>query len=358
MTEKLVFNPVLNFLSRSLTEGVKFDQIVKSAVNYFEHDTIIQAKKTLHSELDIQSRMVSYAKDEDNITDMCKSLVSAAKQNVPIPKFVIFSPCEVPAIGEAVHATVVSKVNELSRKLDGFMLNTSRSTVTLPDKSQSSQTAPPRPLYSVILKDPPTDLKCPSERKAFIDKLCPCPDGDITELRRSNTEWKLVVRSKQTASQIVDAAKRAKPSLNISLKEPAFLAAIKRVPEDLDEQSLKQLIPKCNKTLQCGKSRTFKVYFPTRNDLDTFLKVSVKIGYERLPVEEFVFLPRRCFNCHAIGHLAADCKNGSLCSKCGSADHKSTSDTPCQKAAFCVGCKKQGHTCYSVKCPKNRKPSN
>ena len=79
--------------------------------------------------------MVSYAKDDENITDMCKSLATAAKQNVLIPKFVIFSPCEVPAIGESVHATVVSKVNELSRKLDGFMLNSSRFPTSLRDKS-------------------------------------------------------------------------------------------------------------------------------------------------------------------------------------------------------------------------------
>jgi hypothetical protein len=34
------------------------------------------------------------------------------------------------------------------------------------------------------------------------------------------------------------------------------------------------------------------------------------------------------------------------------------SNTPFQKAAFCIGCIKQGHTCYSVKCSKNRKPTN
>jgi len=61
--------------------------------------------------------------------------------------------------------------------------------------------------------------------------------------------------------QIVENVKRAEPLLNISLKEPAFVAAIKQVPEDLDDLSLKQLIPKCSKTVQCGKSRTVKVYF-------------------------------------------------------------------------------------------------
>ena len=60
--------------------------------------------------------MVSYAKDDDNSTDMCKLLVTTAKQNVLILMFVIYSPFEVLAIDESVHATVVSKGNELSRK--------------------------------------------------------------------------------------------------------------------------------------------------------------------------------------------------------------------------------------------------
>jgi len=85
-----VFGPVLSFLSRSLKQGFKLDPIVKTAINFFKHDAVLQAKKILHSELDIQT--LSYAKNDDNITDMCKSLVTAVKQNILILKFVIFSP--------------------------------------------------------------------------------------------------------------------------------------------------------------------------------------------------------------------------------------------------------------------------
>ena len=46
--------------------------------------------------------MVTDFKDEDNILNMCKTLVAAANQNLKIPKFAILSPCEVPTIGEAV----------------------------------------------------------------------------------------------------------------------------------------------------------------------------------------------------------------------------------------------------------------
>jgi hypothetical protein len=135
----------------------------------------------------------------------------------------------------------------------------------------------PSPFYFAILKNPLKVLKGPNEGKAFIEKVCPNPN-DIAELRRSNDERKLVVWSKKTASQIIENVKRAEPSLIVSLKEPASVVSIKRVPEDLNELSLKQIIPKGTKTVQCGKSGTFEVYLPSRTDLDTFLKASMKVG--------------------------------------------------------------------------------
>ena len=133
------------------------------------------------------------------------------------------------------------------------MLNASHFPISLPEKSQLPQSANFSPLYSVILKNHPKD---PNERKTFIDKVGPNPN-DITEFCRSNDE------SKQTAGQIVENVKRTEPSLIISLKEPAFVTAIKRVPEDLAELLQKQLIPRCTKAVQCDKFRIFKVYFPS-----------------------------------------------------------------------------------------------
>ena len=145
-----------------------------------------------------------------------------------------------------------------------------------------------------------------------------------------------MVWSKKTAGKIIENIKLAEPSIYISLKEPAFFVAIKRVREDLDKLLLKQLIPEFTKTVQCDKTISFKVYFLSKTGLDTFLKASLKVGYERLPVEEFVLLPRSCFNCYAISNLTVNCKNSALCSKCGSFDHKSTPDSPCLEITFCI----------------------
>ena len=136
MGEKLILNAVLNFISRVLNDGIKMESIIKSAVGHYDHETIILAKRILHTELNEPNRVVIRAKDEDNILEMSKTLVNAAKQKVNIPKFVIFSPCEVPTIGDAVSATAISKINEMSRKLDGALATLTYPQMSLPKPSQ------------------------------------------------------------------------------------------------------------------------------------------------------------------------------------------------------------------------------
>ena len=243
MEDELIWDPVLNFLSGSLADGVRQELIQKAVVAYFDRDTIIQAKKVLYAELSVTTRMLTHFKDEDNILIMCKTLVAAAKQNLKIPKFVILSPCEVPTIGEAVNATVVSKINEISRKLDSVLANISHPSSSLSDQSlvlPQSHDSMPKPSYVVILKNPPKELKGRTEHQTFIDSLCPSPGSDVSELRRGKNEWKLVVSSKETACLIVEKAKRSDPILNATLKESAFVAVIKQVPDELVDSSLKE----------------------------------------------------------------------------------------------------------------------
>ena len=45
-------------------------------------------------------------------------------------------------------------------------------------------------------------------------------------------------------------------------------------------------------------------------------------------------------------HLAANCTNTTLCSKCGASDHKSNAESPCKNGPFCVSCTVPGYTCY------------
>jgi hypothetical protein len=164
---------------------------------------------------------------------------------------------------------------------------------------------------------------------------------------------KLVVKSKKTADAVVASLKNNSQGVAASVRSPSHIGVLKRVPEDFDEQSLKPLIPNAVKILQCGTSRVFKVNVESRTELEFFLRNSVKIHYEKLPAQPFVFLPKRCYKCHLVGHLAAECTNQPKCSKCGSTDHTSDRLNKCNQPAFCTSCNSSGHTCYSVRCPKN-----
>ena len=149
MGKKLILNAVLNFISRALSDGIKMESIIRSAVGYYDHETIIVAKRILHTELNEPNRVVIHAEDEDNILEMSKILVNAAKQKVNIPKFVIFSPCEVPAIGDADSTTAISKINKMFRKLEGALATLTHPQISPPKPSQQSLNGAP-PLKAVI----------------------------------------------------------------------------------------------------------------------------------------------------------------------------------------------------------------
>ena len=164
-----------------------------------------------------------------------------------------------------------------------------------------------------------------------------------------------MVKSKDSAEKIANAMKIGNSSLETSVKSNRFSGIVRFVPEEFEVSDVTNLIPTCEKAEQFGKSRTFRLYFPSKDALEASMKDPPKIGFERLRVDEFHFLPRRCYKCHLIGHIAANCPNAEICSQCASNYRKSTKEQPCMLKERCVVCKVSGHSCYSVSCPENRK---
>ncbi|KAK2704091.1 hypothetical protein QYM36_017601 [Artemia franciscana] len=80
----------------------------------------------------------------------------------------------------------------------------------------------------------------------------------------------------------------------------------KRIPVEIEEQDLLQLILRAGKAVRISSSGSHKVYFDTRVDLDSFLKHRAKFDYAELPVDECKFLSRKRFSCHGEGHLASN----------------------------------------------------
>jgi len=70
--------------------GVTFDKIVKSCCEFFSHDDIIVAKKTLHEEVVPDERSIKHVNDEDNVMYIGKSLHKCSKEKQQLPKFLIY----------------------------------------------------------------------------------------------------------------------------------------------------------------------------------------------------------------------------------------------------------------------------
>ena len=75
---------------------------------------------------------------------------------------------------------------------------------------------------------------------------------------------------------------------------------------------------------------------------------TLKVGFERCPVQLFVPSPLRCFKCQQFGHHQDNCKRTKVCGRCAQADHQ---DSACTNEIKCANCNAK-HTAYSKDCPR------
>jgi hypothetical protein len=61
--------------------------------------------------------------------------------------------------------------------------------------------------YSVVVKNPPKSFETPIARKDFILSTCGKLSDDIVELKRNKDEWKVMVKSKDSAEKIANTMK-------------------------------------------------------------------------------------------------------------------------------------------------------
>ena len=70
--ERLVLNPVLNFVSRAKNAGCSADNIVKIACDFYKGEMLIEAKKVLWADAAI-TRVTERPKVTDNVSDMVRA---------------------------------------------------------------------------------------------------------------------------------------------------------------------------------------------------------------------------------------------------------------------------------------------
>ena len=343
-------------MSRSLLADIKHQPIVSRAVEFLSRDDILSGKELLLLKSGLPDPFRKSLKDDENVLDIAKFFVKSAKKNRALPTFVIFEPTEVPACMEEINACITTKVNDMCRRFDGFIerFNKGEFHVSAHTSPSSELYSPQKLSYSVVVKNPPP-LKTPLERKNFIESACgEALDATKVELRPGRNGWRMAVAHKATAEKIALAIKNKNSESDAKVKTPLYIGLIKGIPEPLDAEVIQSLVSGCEKAEQCGKSRAFKLYFPSRESLNTATKLSMKVGFESFRIQEFVFLPKRCYNCHESGHIAAQCKNVSKCAHCAQNNHGATKENPCQNAMRCLSCTSTRHTCYHASCPSNK----
>lgn len=73
---------------------------------------------------------------------------------------------------------------------------------------------------------------------------------------------------------------------------------------------------------------------------------TLKLGWERVPVEEYIPNPMKCKNCQKLGHTKKYCRGVEICGECGIP----TPHEPCTRK-YCVNCQLEAHTSNDPNCP-------
>jgi len=345
MSEKLVWNAILNFLNRARKAGNKSDEISRKACEFFKKDDIIKAKEILWSSAHYTNRVSIKKSAEDNINEMLKVLELCEQRNVELPVFVIVEPDEVPICPGEIAAVITRKVTEVCNKLDNFMNKDPPAPSIVPTVTET------KPSYAVVLKNLPSDLTKSDLRKDFLQKMCGRECSKIVEVQPRKDNWRVVTASKADAETLVGVFQNGDKSLSATIRSPSHLGIARFVPSNINDDELRALIPKCVSSRQIGNTHSFRLKFETKVDLMNAIKNPPVIDYERIKVAEYLSLPVRCFKCQAYGHISSSCKNEAICAVCGDHGHSSSKTSPCQRPKKCALCKSQDHPCYSFKCP-------
>jgi hypothetical protein len=99
--------------------------------------------------------------------------------------------------------------------------------------------------------------------------------------------------------------------------------------------------------------RSLKVYTNDKEAANKCIQLGFIIDSTKHKVERYVpqWHLKQCYKCHALGHLAADCKGKEKCGKCSKEDHITANCAVSAEALHCANCGK-AHAAWDAKCKK------
>lgn len=330
--------------------GCATDSITKITCDFFKVEEVVEAKKVLWA-LAMSTRSTDRQKVSDNVIDIVRAFDLCDEKKVSLPRFVIFEPDQVPIVPGETTATLTRKLNEFYMEFKSFAEQ--QSVKTVPHHS-ASMIVPEKPTYAVVVKNPPKNLDNPSARKDYLDSLAGSSSSSIVTLRPRKDEWRVFMSDKAEATALAEAITNSNQGVDAKVKSRSHFGIIRRTHPGTSTDDIQSCLQNCTEVSQIRSSRSFRLKFETREHLQKAIDSPPKIGYERLPVSEYKFLPPQCYRCQAFGHTAANCVNSEKCSQCAGS-HKNSKDSPCQRALKCALCGKTDHPCYAYKCPVAQK---
>jgi hypothetical protein len=343
---KMIYNPVLNFVYRANKAGNASVDIISKATQYYKPDILLKAKEIIWPMAGKTTRVSERVKALDIVTDLIGAVRQCDEKKIALLKFVIYEPDEEPIIPGEVTATLTRKLNEVCSSVEDLKQHiTTLKSQTSFVPQVPSVTSQPKPTYSVILKQPAKGLVKPDDRKGYIESLADAACcSHIMDLKPLQKEWRIVLDDKDAATTLANAVKDAK------LKSPSCFGIIRHIPDDIEDSDLCGLIQNCVKAERIRKTRSFKLLFDSKMHLLKAMENPVTFGYEKHRIQDYKFLPMRCYNCQQFGHAAQTCKNDTKCSRCA-ACHKNSKEDPCNNDVKCALCSSADHPCFSIKCP-------
>ena len=162
--------------------------------------------------------------------DLVKAVYRGFKDKKVLPRFFIYEPDEVPESVDAVGIT--TKVKQMIRKLDSVTEHLKQAPMWWPTAVTTKQHSTPLP-YLVVVKNPLKSLESPDAHKDFILTTYGKLSDDIVELKKNKDEWKVIVKSKDSAEKSANAMKVGNSPLETSVKSKRFLGVLRFVPNDL-----------------------------------------------------------------------------------------------------------------------------
>lgn len=174
---------------------------------------------------------------------------------------------------------------------------------------------------------------------------------DVTEMR--NGDLMIKTTNLQSAKKFLNA--KYLDTIPVKITMHKNLNSVQgrifsRKIKDISEEDLLEELKSVN-VIEIRKitKRVENKFVPTGAAVVTFDLIrrpeKIKVGWERLDVDEHISNPMRCVICQRLGHTKNRCKYAAVCKECG---HALPHEACIRK--FCINCNNDSHTSFDPTC--------